>query len=116
MVNRDGKTPQEQKNQILAIQPIFPGSQPANTKYTIPPYHPHIADDGNMLVDISDETPQSSFTPTSSDALAKPANAKCIPLIPTPTGARLDRMKDQDEGFHGEDFVNTKGNNSSLLD
>lgn len=131
MMCRDGKTPQEQKNQILAIQPIFPGSQPANTKYTIPPYHPHhTVDDGNLLLDLSDDISQHSFAPTSSDALAELVNTRCIPaLIPTSTGTavagclgngtRKDRVKDQGEGLHQPreaGFVNTKGNNFSLLD
>ena len=128
MICRDGKTPQEQTNQILTIQPIFPGSHPANTKYSIPPYHPpHAVDGGNLLVDLSDEAPQLSFTPTSSDALVELTNTKCLPsLIPTSTGTkvsrrlgngtRLDRVKDRSESFHQPGFVNTKGDNPSLLD
>jgi len=59
----DGATPQEQIKQILAIQPILPGSQPVNSIYTIPPYHSHNApnatnDNENLLVEFStEETP-----------------------------------------------------------
>ncbi|KAF8455869.1 hypothetical protein BGX38DRAFT_1140158 [Terfezia claveryi] len=81
----DGTTPEEQKKQILAIHPIFPGAH-SNNKYPIPPYNPHAMGAGEdySLVNLSDNAP----APTSeSDPLAELANAQGIPaLIPTSAG------------------------------
>lgn len=86
---RDGATPQEQTKQILAIQPIFPGSH-SNSKYTIPPYHAQkIVEAGtdDSLVDLSNDTSAPHTTSAASDSLAKFANAHGIPaLIPTSAG------------------------------
>lgn len=82
----DGTTPEEQRKQILAIQPIFPGAH-SDSKYTIPPYHPHTPspDAGeDSLVDLSNDTPAAT---SQSDPLAELANAQGIPaLIPTSAG------------------------------
>ena len=46
----DAATPLEQLHQILAIQPVLPGSQTVK-RYDIPPHHPHGQSD--LLVDTA---------------------------------------------------------------
>ena len=124
-MGRDGTTLEEQKKQILAIQPIFPGSH-SSSKYTIPPYHPHAPGAGEgSLVKLSDDAPAPN---SESDPLAELANAQGIPaLIPTSAGIApagriggdvgLDNMKDLNASLpQPKDAGSAQKENISLLD
>ncbi|KAF8463167.1 putative oxysterol binding protein [Kalaharituber pfeilii] len=132
----DGATSKDQIKQILAIQPIMPGSNPGSRKFDIPPHHPHHTSDvknDESLLDLSEDTNQQNAPPVTNDLLGELDDIRGIPaLVPTTSGVApagrvgnasglgLDNLKDLESSLPQPKPAGDSGprndNKHSLLD